>query len=98
MYEKVKETILSKVKIAEADLEKAFEYSTLCKYKKGDHVLRTGDYCRFIGFLNGGLIVTTVNVDGKEIACNFVYEGCFFTYTEGISLHTPSHKSFLALE
>jgi CRP/FNR family transcriptional regulator, anaerobic regulatory protein len=98
MYEKVKETILSKVKIAEADLEKAFEYSTLCNYKKGDHVLRAGDYCRFIGFLDGGLIVTTVNIDGKEIACNFIYEGCFFTYTEGISLHTPSHKSFLALE
>jgi CRP/FNR family transcriptional regulator, anaerobic regulatory protein len=98
MYEKVKKTILSKVKIAEADLEKAFDYSSLCNYKKGDQVLKAGDYCRFIGFLNEGLIVTTINADGKEIACNFIYEGCFFTYTEGIGLHTPSHKNFVALE
>jgi len=98
MYEKVKEVILGKVKIDEADLEKSFDYSTLYNYKKGDHILKAGDYCRFIGFLNKGLIVTTINADGKEIACNFIYEGCFFTYTEGISLHTPSHKNFVALE
>jgi len=98
MYSKVKETILNKVNIPNEDLEKSFEYSSIQHYKKGDRVLKAGEYCRFIGFLNSGLIVTTILSEGKEIACNFIYEGCFFTYTEGISLQTPSHKDFVALE
>jgi CRP/FNR family transcriptional regulator, anaerobic regulatory protein len=98
MYRKVKEAISSKVQIPDEDLERSFDYSSLCNYKKGDQILKAGDYCRFIGFLNKGLIVTTIISDGKEIACNFIYEGCFFTYTEGISQNTPSHKNFVALE
>jgi CRP-like cAMP-binding protein len=98
MYSKVKETILRKVQIPDEDLEKSFEYSNVQHYKKADLILKIGDYCRFIGFLNSGLIVTTILSEGKEIACNFIYEGCFFTYTEGISQHTPSHKNFVAQE
>ena len=98
MYSKVKETILSKVQIPDEDLEKSFDYSHVQHYKKGDRILKAGDYCRFIGFLNSGLIVSTILSEGKEIACDFIYEGCFFTYTESISQQTPSHKDFVALE
>jgi CRP/FNR family transcriptional regulator, anaerobic regulatory protein len=98
MYTRVKETILSKVQIPDEALEKSFEYSSVRHFKKGERILKAGDYCRFIAFLNSGLIVTTILSEGKEIACNFIHEGCFFTYTEGISQQTPSHKDFIALE
>jgi CRP/FNR family transcriptional regulator, anaerobic regulatory protein len=98
MYATVKKTILSKVAIPDGDLERSFRYSSISYYKKGDQILKAGEYCRFIGFLNSGLIVSTITSDGKEIACNFIYEGCFFTYTEGISQNAPSHKNFVALE
>jgi CRP-like cAMP-binding protein len=98
VYQQIKETILRKVQISDEDLEKSFEYSSLRYYKKGDLLLKAGEYCRFIAFLNSGLVTTTIIADGKEIACNFIYEGCFFTYTEGISLDIPSHKNFIALE
>ena len=98
MYLKVKDAILSKVQIPDEDLEKSFQCSNVFHYKKGDSILKIGEYCRFIGFLNTGLIVTSILSEGKDIACNFIYEGCFFTYTEGISQHTPSHKNFVALE
>lgn len=98
MYTKVKETIQNKVQIPDDDLQKSFEFSNVCYYKKGDYLLKAGEYCRFIGFLNAGLIVTTTISEGKEIACSFVYEGCFFTYTESLSQNTASHKNFVALE
>jgi CRP-like cAMP-binding protein len=41
---------------------------------------------------------TVIDENGKETAANFVFENCFFTYTEGISNNAPSHKNFLALE
>jgi len=99
MYSKVKEYIQKRISIPNEDLEKSFQHSTLRLYKKGDYILRMGEYCRFIGFLNSGIIVSTIiKDDGKEIASNFTPENCFFTYTEGISSNMPSHKNFIALE
>ena len=98
MYDKVKRYIESRVQISDEDLTKSFDYSTVRHFKKGDYILRIGDYCRFIGFVNYGLIVNTIIDDGKEIACNFIFENCFFTYTEGIINNAPSHKNSIALE
>ncbi len=98
MYDKVKRYIESRVQISDEDLTKSFDYSTVRHFKKGDYILRIGDYCRFIGFVNYGLIVNTIIDDGKEIACNFIFENCFFTYTEGVINNAPSHKNSIALE
>ena len=61
--------------------------------------MKIGEYCRFIGFLNSSLKVSSIiDGTGKEAACNFCFENCFFTYTEGIGYNVASHKNFLALE
>jgi len=85
--------------ISQEELEKSFSYSVPKTFAKDEYLLRMGEYCRFIGFLNKGLIITTI-IDnaGNEKASNFIYEGCFFTYTEGLALNTPSHKNLIALE
>ena len=98
MYSQVREYIKKRVLIADDDLERSFQYSDVRYFKKGEYILRIGDYCRFIGFLNSGLIVNTVLIEGKEIACNFIFENCFFTYTEGITNNAPSHKNSIAHE
>jgi CRP/FNR family transcriptional regulator, anaerobic regulatory protein len=98
MYNQVKEYIRQRIQIPESDLEKAFQFTEVKCFKKGDYILRIGDYCRFIGFINTGLIMGIIVNEGKEIASNFVFDNCFFTYTEGISINVPSHKHFVALE
>ena len=98
MYGKVKDYILKRIQIPENDLERSFQCTDVRHFKKGEYILKIGEYCRFIGFLNSGLIVSIIVSDGKEIACSFTFENCFFTYTEGITSDAPSHKNFLALE
>jgi CRP/FNR family transcriptional regulator, anaerobic regulatory protein len=98
VYNQVKEYIQTRVPIPDTDLERAFRFTTVKHFKKGDYILKIGDYCRFIGFINSGLIVGFILNEGKEIASNFVFENCFFTYAEGISINVPSHKHFIALE
>jgi CRP/FNR family transcriptional regulator, anaerobic regulatory protein len=99
MYDQVKAYILQRISIPEEDLEKSFHYTNVRCFKKGDYVIRAGEYCRFIGFINYGLIAgTIIDQTDKEIACNFTFENCFFTYTEGISSNIPSHKNFIAFE
>jgi CRP/FNR family transcriptional regulator, anaerobic regulatory protein len=99
MYSKVKEYIQARIVISEEELMRSFNYSESKLFTKSEHILRIGQYCNFIGFLNKGLIITTI-IDnaGNEKASNFIYEGCFFTYTEGLASNTPSHKNFVALE
>ena len=99
MFTKVKNYIQKRILISDEDLEKAFQYSSLRNYKKHDYILRPGEYCRFIGFLNSGLVVTTiVDEQGKETACGFCFENCFFTYSEGIITNEPSYKNYIALQ
>jgi CRP-like cAMP-binding protein len=98
MYSQLKQYIQKRIQIPDSDLEEAFKFTSVKYYKKGDYVLKIGEYCRFIGFLNSGLIVTTIIDEGKEIASNFILENCFFTYTEGIINNAPSHKNSIALE
>jgi CRP/FNR family transcriptional regulator, anaerobic regulatory protein len=99
MYEKVIEYIQSRISISHDELEMSFNYSQPKTFAKGEYLLRIGQYCNFIGFLNKGLIITTIiDNSGNEKASNFISEGCFFTYTEGLASNIPSHKNFVALE
>ena len=99
MYSKVIDYIQSRIMIGQEELERCFVHSQPKTFAKGTRLLNAGEYCRFIGFLNKGLIVTTIlDKYGNEKASNFIYEGCFFTYTEGLASNTPSHKCFIALE
>jgi CRP-like cAMP-binding protein len=98
VYTQIKQYIKKRIQIPDKDLEESFQFSDVRYFKKGDYILKAGDYCRFIGFVNSGLIVNTIIDEGKEIACNFISENCFFTYTEGIYTNTPCHKNSIALE
>lgn len=99
MYFQLINYIKQRVEISQREIEETFQYSDFKRYAKGDYILRTGEYCRFIGFLNKGFIVTTtVDETGSEIASEFKHEGCFFTYTEGLAGNNLSHKNFIAIE
>ena len=99
MYKKIIEYIQSRIIISQPELEKSFSYAFPRTFAKGEYLLRIGEYCRFIGFLNKGLLIATItDSEGNEKASNFIYEGCFFTYTEGLASNTPSHKNLIALE
>ena len=99
MYSRVTNYIKQRIEISDEELEEGLKYSVFREYKKGDYILRIGEHCRFVGFINKGLMVTTtVDDTGKESAFDFKCENCFFTYTEGLMSNAPSHKNFIALE
>jgi CRP-like cAMP-binding protein len=99
MYIQVIKYIKDRADISSEEIEEALVFCEFKNFSKGDHILRVGEYCKFIGFLNKGLIITTVVDDaGNEKAHEFKYENCFFTYTEGLAGNTRSHKNFIAIE
>ncbi|TDX00614.1 Crp/Fnr family transcriptional regulator [Dinghuibacter silviterrae] len=99
MYSLVTEYIRQRIFVPEEALQEAFTYCTLRHFRKGDYVLREGEYCRFIGFLNAGLIVSTfVGGNGKDVVCNFFFEDQFFTHVESLNHPHSSTRSFIAVE
>jgi len=99
MYSQVINYIKQRVEISREEIEENLKYSDFKKFAKGDYILGAAEYCRFIGFLNKGFIVTTfVDETGNEKASELKPEGCFFTYTEGLIDNTPLHKNFIAIE
>ena len=99
MYSQVIDYIKQRIEISQSAIEESLRYTDFKRFAKGDYILRVGEHCRFIGFLNKGLIVTIfVYQAGNEKASEFKHEGCFFTYTEGLANNDPSHKNFIAIE
>ncbi len=99
MHTLITNYIRQRTDISHKEIEECLRYTDSQGYAKGDYILKAGEYCRFIGFLNKGLIVTTTTDDsGKERAAEFKQEGCFFKYTGGLAGNTPSHKNFIAIE
>jgi CRP-like cAMP-binding protein len=98
MLEKLKIFIGSKIKISEEEILPILPYISLKKYSKDTFLIKEGEYCQFVGFLNSGLIRCYLYDDGKELTTQFIFENCFFTYLEGLLQAIPSHKNFRALE
>jgi len=99
MYSQVIDYIKQRIDISKEEIEEGLKFTEFKKFSKGEYILRVGEYCRFIGFLNKGFIVTTfIDDNGNEKAAEFKHEGCFFTYTEGLVGNNPSHKNFIAIE
>ncbi|GGD47909.1 cAMP-binding protein [Emticicia aquatilis] len=98
MFEKLKDFISSKVKISDDEILLVQPYLSVKKYSKNEFIIKEGNYCQFIGFLNSGLIRSFLYDNGKELTTQFIFENCFFTYLEGLLQPIPSHKNFVALE
>lgn len=98
MLDQLKKFIKSKIEISDEEILQIEPYISLKKYSKNDFIIKEGEYCQFIGFLNYGLIRSYLHDNGKELITQFVFENCFFTYLEGLLQSIPSHKNFIALE
>lgn len=98
MLASLEKYITSKIEISSEEVLQIQPFILAKKFKKNDFIIKEGEYCHFIGFLNSGLIRSFLHDAGKELTTQFVFENCFFTYLEGLFETIPSHKNFVALE
>lgn len=95
----LKTFINGKINISDEEFEQITQLVYVKTFKKNDIILRHGELCHFIGFLNQGLIRSYyIDEKGKEITTKFFFENCIFTYVEGFIENSASNKTFVALE
>ena len=66
--------------------------------KKGELLIRQGDTCRCVSFINTGLLRMFYVVDGKEICTGFAPENEYLSQYDSFLVQQPSAGSIDALE
>ncbi|WP_345990047.1 Crp/Fnr family transcriptional regulator [Chryseobacterium sp. Chry.R1] len=70
----------------------------LKEYKKGDFFLKEGEICKYVGFIENGLVRYYINDDGEERTYGFSKENEFTCNFESFGPQTPSKQLIQALE
>ncbi|MBK1895616.1 Crp/Fnr family transcriptional regulator [Chryseobacterium paridis] len=71
---------------------------TLKAYKKGEFFLKEGEVCKYVGFIEKGLVRYYINDDGEERTYGFSKENEFTSNFESFGPQTPSKQIIQALE
>jgi CRP/FNR family transcriptional regulator, anaerobic regulatory protein len=99
MFEKVKayyyELIPALTNEAWISLEKKF---TVQQFKKGEFLIREGDICRYVSFINHGMVRFYYLVEGKEICTGFSGKNEYISEYTSFLTQTPAAMFIEALE
>ncbi len=67
-------------------------------FKKGEYILKDGQVCRHLFFINHGLAKSFFMKDGKEFIMRFFAEDFMFSVFDSYVQQTPSNYAIIALE
>lgn len=67
-------------------------------HRKNDLIVKQGDICEKLYFIEKGIISLTLNIEGKEKCMAFRLEGCFGSILESFCIQSPSPVSIYAIE
>ena len=91
-------TIRSYISLSTIDEEITRKLFHQKKFKKGDHLLKAGNVCRYIIFIETGLVRYYINSNGVEQTNYFNKEGEFVCNYQSFLPQTPSNVNIQALE
>lgn len=98
LIEKVLESGISYQKKEQHIVEKLVSLLFTKKYKKKEYLLREGEICKEIFYVQKGLLRVYIINDGKEVNTWFVKEGDFITSVSSYHRQKPSEHFIDALE
>lgn len=66
--------------------------------KKGEFLLRSGEVCNHVTFINKGLFRSYMEIEGEEVTTNFAFEGNYVTEYTSFVTRQPSSEFIVAME
>ena len=92
------QTIKDKISLSEKDVVIVENLFHRKSFKKGEHLLSAGQICRYIVFIESGLVRYYINNDGAEQTHYFNQEGEFVCDYMSFLPQAPSNINIQALE
>lgn len=91
-------TITDLTEISVSSLDKLFAIADERQFTKGEIILKQGQICKTIMFVEKGYLRTFIDKDGIEINTDFTFEGNFTTNLRSLRSACPSENSIQAGE
>lgn len=66
--------------------------------KKGEFLLKAGEVCNHVTFINKGLFRSYMEIDGEEVTTNFAFEGNYVTEYISFVTRQPTTEFIVAME
>lgn len=90
--------IKTNFKFSEKEIEKITECFSSKMFKKKQHFLKEGQYCRNVAFVETGSFLYYQLMDGEESVCDFAFENDWVTQYQSLLNNVPSSMSIMAME
>jgi CRP-like cAMP-binding protein len=91
--------LLRQEKFTETEITSFIETFEVVTLQKGDHILKEGQVCTFLGFVDKGLLIYyNISEDGEEKICDFAIENQWVTQYQSMSTNSKSLLSIKAIE
>lgn len=84
--------------ISVSSLDKLFKIATQRQFKKGETILKQGQICKTIMFVEKGYLRTFIDKNGTEINTDFTFDGNFTTNLKSLRSASPADNSIQAGE
>ncbi|WP_343669096.1 Crp/Fnr family transcriptional regulator [Chitinophaga sp.] len=84
--------------LEEVILQELVQQTTTKTYNKGEFLLRSGETCKYLYFINEGLIKSFSEKNDKEFIMRFFSENVLFSVFDSYVTQTPSKFNLVALE
>lgn len=84
--------------LREEDWNVMQEKFTVQKLRKGELLIRSGEICRQVNFINKGLLRMFYMIDGREICTGFINENEYISQYDSFLTKQPSTGNIDALE
>jgi len=94
----LKETIDKFHRLNQDDYGSLLRITKEVKFKKGDLILREGETCKGIYYINSGVIGLYKIYKEREYFQDFFFEGTFATNIISLTSNQPSEEYLLAIE
>jgi CRP-like cAMP-binding protein len=91
-------TITDLTEISVLSLDKLFEIANKRQFAKGEIILKQGQICKTIMFVEKGYLRTFIDKDGTEINTDFTFEGNFTTNLKSLRSASSADNSIQAGE
>lgn len=90
--------IINLTEISVSNFDKLFEIAKHREFAKGEIILKQGQICKTIMFVEKGYLRTYIDKDGKEINTDFTFEGSFTTNLKSLRSASLADASIQAGE
>ena len=99
MYKQLKENLSTLIRFTDDEWRIIKSCYTPQLVQKKDLILREGDICRYVWFINKGLTrIFYINKEGEEVSTDFLREGQYVTDFRSFITQTPATINIDALE